>query len=66
MTIAVDLGCKATKQTNKQNHFKLSYKGWGGGLIIKYVLQAKSKTYSKTCLKGPLKNRKNGDLNDKW
>ena len=36
MTIAVDLGRKATKQTNK------------------------------TCVKGPLKNKQNIDLSDKW
>ena len=27
---------------------------------------AQPKTYSKTCVKWPLKNRQNKDLNDKW
>ena len=31
----------------------------------KTTLRAKDK-YSKTCVKWPLKNRQNKDLNDKW
>ena len=46
MTIAVDLGRKAKKQTKQSR--KTEFK------------------YSKTCLKRPLKNRQNKDINDKW
>ena len=34
-------------------------------LSMKFQLLIKTK-YSKTCLKRPLKNRQNTDLNDKW
>ena len=33
---------------------------------LKKTRQTKHKPYSKICVKGPLKNRQNKDLNDKW
>ena len=41
------------QSTNKQIH----------GLAQKILLGI---TYSKTCVKRPLKNKQNNDLNDKW
>ena len=37
--------------------------------LLAYVISAasmKKVNYSKTCVKRPLKNRQNKDLNDKW
>ena len=34
--------------------------------LLKDCLENVCCTYSKTCVKGPLKNRQNKDLTDKW
>ena len=35
-------------------------------LEIEHMIKEAKDSYSKTCVKQPLKNRQNKDLNDKW
>ena len=57
-TVACVLLCLSTSGADQENPVR---GGAGPAFLVINVFH-----YSKTCLKRPLKNRQNKDLNDKW